>query len=227
MPISTAGKSNKYDTVSFKAPVHEPRSNCRAPIAWPGKGWHTEAGARALKLPPLDANGPRCDLRSAPGFTLMELIVVILLLTIMLGFAIPAFEGSVMTGSREQVIRELMSDVQKLKTAALRRQTVHTLHLDLDRDRLWVSQDNGVESEAQPHDASVWRLPGDTRIAQVRFPDDRQIRAGTVEIKFYPQGYSDRAIIQLVGEGKQPTDLVIEAFLPIALMPTGDDPPSF
>ena len=120
-----------------------------------------------------------------------------------------------------------MSDVQKLKSAALRRQTVHTLYLDLDRDRIWVSQVKAVESEEPPHDASVWRLPGDTRIAQVRFPDNRQIRAGTVEIKFYPQGYSDRAIIQIAGEGKQPTNLVIEAFLPMALIPSGDGSPSF
>jgi Tfp pilus assembly protein FimT len=157
----------------------------------------------------------------------MELIVVILLLTILLGFAIPAFEGSVLTGSREQVVRELMSAVKNLKIAALRRQTIQTLHLDLDRNRLWVARDKDEQNEEDSSDQSAYTLPKDTRIAQVRFPGNRPIRAGKVEIKFYPQGYSDRAIIQLTGEGKQPTDLVIEAFLPMALVASDNSPISF
>jgi hypothetical protein len=48
-----------------------------------------------------------------------------------------------------------------------------------------------------------------------------------VTINFYPQGYSDRAIVRLAGDGKQHTDLVIEAFLPMALIASGDGPPAF
>mgnify|MGYP000290701096 CR=1 FL=1 len=165
--------------------------------------------------------------RPAPGFTLLELIVVILLMTILLGFAIPAFQGGALTGSRDNVARELLSAVQKLKTAALRRQSLHTLHLDLDQGRLWVTREDQRDNEEAPEQASEWKLPDATRIAQVRFPGDREIRSGTVAINFYPQGYSDRAIVRLGGDGKQHTDLVIEAFLPMALIASGDGPPAF
>jgi len=167
------------------------------------------------------------DGRSAAGFTLLELIVVILLLTILLGFAIPSFHGSALTGSQENVARELLSAVQKLKTAALRRQSLHKLHLDLDQGRLWVTREDKIESEEAPERQSEWKLPEATRITQVRFPGDRDIRSGTVEINFYPQGYSDRAIVRLAGDGKLHTDLVIEAFLPMALIASEDDPPAF
>ena len=185
------------------------------------------AGATPLKRPFHKFAGHRPDLPSQHGFTLMELIVVVLLLTILLGFAIPAFQGSVLTGSREQAVRELMSAVKKLKMAALRRQTIHSLYLDLDQNQLRVAQTNEAAGETESPAGSRWDLPGDTRIAQVRFPDNRQIRTGTVEIKFYPEGYSDRAVIQLTGGGKQPIDLVIEAFLPMALIASENGQSSF
>jgi len=194
-------------------------------------GPHMARVARGQAMPcqrqPLSSIRNREAARRRSGFTLLELIVVILLMTILLGFAIPAFQGGALTGSRDNVARELLSAVQKLKTAALRRQSLHTLHLDLDQGRLWVTREDQMDNEETPEQASEWKLPDATRIAQVRFPGDREIRSGTVAINFYPQGYSDRAIVRLAGDGKQHTDLVIEAFLPMALIASGDGPPAF
>jgi len=186
---------------------------------------HTPAGP--CRRPPLSAICICEAPRPSPGFTLLELIVVILLMTILLGFAIPAFEGGALTGSRDNVARELLSAVQKLKTAALRRQSLHQLHLDLDQGRLWVTREDTTDKEDTPGQTSEWTLPDATRIAQVRFPGDREIRSGIVAINFYPEGYSDRAIVRLAGEGKPYTDLVIEAFLPMASIASEDDPSAF
>jgi len=191
--------------------------NHRTPFGAHGRRGVTCAIGHADESPPYPAN----------GFTLLELIVVILLLTILLGFAIPAFKGSILTGSQESVARELMSAVKKLKIAALRRQSVHTLHLNLDQGRLWVTQEKTADDQGEAARQSEWDLPDNTRIAQVRFPGDREVHSGTVEIRFYPQGYSDRAIVRLAGDGKKHTDLVIEAFLPMAMIASEDEPPAF
>jgi prepilin-type N-terminal cleavage/methylation domain-containing protein len=193
----------------------------------PPKAEVTQTPAGPCRRSPLSAICICEAPRPAPGFTLLELIVVILLMTILLGFAIPAFQGGALTGSRDNVARELLSAVQKLKTAALRRQSLHKLHLDLDRGRLWVTREDQRADEEAPEQPSEWKLTDATRIAQVRFPGDREIRSGTVAINFYPEGYSDRAIVRLAGDGKQYTDLVIEAFLPMALIASGDGPPAF
>jgi prepilin-type N-terminal cleavage/methylation domain-containing protein len=176
-----------------------------------------------------DARGFRCRINLTQGFTLLELIVVVLLLTILLGFAIPAFQDpSSLADSAEGAARQLVSAVNRLKIAAMDRQSTHTLHLDLDQGRLWVAREEAQTEDDTDHvPTSEWALPDDVRIAQVRLPGDRDIRSGTVSIGFYPQGYSDRAMIELAVDGEPPIELVIEAFLPEAYIASEDRPPPF
>jgi Tfp pilus assembly protein FimT len=179
---------------------------------------------RAIKAFP-GMMAPACR---AGGFTLFELIVVILLLTILLGFAIPAFQGNSLSGSPEGGARQLVSAVNRLKIAALNRQSTHTLHVNLDQRHLWVTrEEEKPEGEADSPHIAKWAMLEDWRIAQIRLPDDRVIRSGTVTINFYPQGYSDRAIVQIAGDGGLLLDTVIEAFLPTAFIASEDDPPAF
>lgn len=165
---------------------------------------------------------------SRAGFTLLELMVVIMLLSILLGFAIPAFQKGGGADSAEDAARGLLHAVQKLKTAALSRQQIHKLHLDLDAGRIWVTRDANVSADVDaPPRQSEWALPDDIQIAFVRFSDNREFRSGTVVLAFYPQGYSDRAIVRLNDGGDAPTDLIIEAFLPMALIADNHETTAF
>lgn len=176
----------------------------------------------------LDANWSHCKTSPARGFTLLELIVVMLLLTILLGFAIPAFQGNALSGSPEGAARQLVSAVNRLKIAAMERQSTHTLHVDLDRGRLWVTREGEKTEEEEGAPPPVeWAVPAEWRIARVRLPGDREIRAGLLTLGFYPQGYSDRAVVELIGDGGRSVDLVIEAFLPTAFLASENTPPAF
>jgi Tfp pilus assembly protein FimT len=154
-------------------------------------------------------------------------MVVIMLLSILLGFAIPAFQKGGGTDSADDAARGLLHAVKKLKTAALSRQQIHKLHLDLDAGRIWVTRDASADTGDAPPRQSEWTLPDDIQIAFVRFPDNREFRSGTVVLAFYPQGYSDRAIVRLEDDGSAPTDLVIEAFLPMALIASNHETTAF
>jgi prepilin-type N-terminal cleavage/methylation domain-containing protein len=161
------------------------------------------------------------------GFTLLELMVVIILLSILLGFAIPAFQKGGGADSADDAARYLLHAVKKLKTAALNRQQIHKLHLDLGAGRIWVTRGSNASADDPPPPQSEWVLPDDIHIASVRFPDNREIRTGTVVIAFFPQGYSDRAIVRLSDDGNTPTDLIIEAFLPMALIASNHETTAF
>jgi prepilin-type N-terminal cleavage/methylation domain-containing protein len=154
----------------------------------------------------------------AAGFTLLELMVVIMLLSILLGFAIPAFQKGQGKQASGDAVRGLLHAVRELKAAALRRQEILKLHLNLDENRIWVTHEGKGQEESGQDPPSDWTLSDDVQIAHVRFPDNREIRSGNVVIVFYPQGYSDRAIVRLIDGGSEPTDLVVEAFLPMAFI---------
>ncbi|MDJ0720831.1 MAG: prepilin-type N-terminal cleavage/methylation domain-containing protein [Desulfobacterales bacterium] len=164
-----------------------------------------------------DSQSSRAHLTRSDGFTLLELIVVILLLTILLGFAIPAFQTGGAAGSKDRVARELLHAVKKLKIAALNRQSIHRLHLGLDENRIWVSRGDRNSDPASSRQ-SERALPDDVRIEHVRFAGREEIRSGVAAIAFYPQGHSDRAVIRLSDGGSKPIDLIVEAFLPMALI---------
>ncbi len=170
---------------------------------------------------PALCSGPR------DGFTLLELIVVILLLSILLGFAVPAFRDGGVTASKDSVARELLHSIKKLKIAALNRQSIHKLHLNLSENRIWISRQDIPGDQAPRPRLSERTLANDIRIAHVRFPGDRVIRSGEAVIAFYPQGYSDRAVIRLTDDDRTPTDLVVEAFLPMALIASNDGAADF
>jgi Tfp pilus assembly protein FimT len=158
----------------------------------------------------------------------LELIVVILLLTILLGFAIPAFQTNSLSDSPEGAARQLASVVNRLKIVSMDRQRRHTLHMDLDRGRLWVTrEDEAAEDRPDDSQPAEWSIDGDWRITQVRLPGDRDLRSGSVAVGFYPQGYSDRAVIELAGAGEPPIELVIEAFLPTAYIESPNHPLPF
>jgi prepilin-type N-terminal cleavage/methylation domain-containing protein len=189
--------------------------------------------ARAGKAPPPPGiqtircpGATACRRGTAGGFTLLELIVVILLLTILLGFAIPAFQAGGAAGSKDRVARELLHAVKKLKIAALNRQSIHRLHLDLDENRIWVSR-NDRNSDPAPPGQFERILPDDIRIEHVRFAGREEIRSGVAVIAFYPQGHSDRAVIRLTDGRSKPIDLVVEAFLPMALIVSDNDTTAF
>ena len=179
-------------------------------------------GIQAIRRPDSTA----CRRVTAGGFTLLELIVVILLLTILLGFAIPAFQAGGASGSQDRVARELLHAVKKLKIAALNRQSIHRLHLDLDENRIWVSRDDRNSDPASPRQ-SERILPDDIRIGHVHFAGREEIRSGVAVIAFYPQGHSDRAVIRLTDGRSKPIDLVVEAFLPMALIVSDNDTAAF
>jgi prepilin-type N-terminal cleavage/methylation domain-containing protein len=169
----------------------------------------------------------RLSPRSTEGFTLLELMVVILLLSVLLGFAIPAIQGGTFMESRTSAARKIVWAVKNLKLNALTRQETHTLHLDLDAGQIWANRGRLADTTQENRRPDAWALPEGTRIDRIQFPDQDDIRAGIVEIGFYAPGYSDRAIIRLAGDSGDRTYILIETFLPSARILDEDDGAAF
>jgi prepilin-type N-terminal cleavage/methylation domain-containing protein len=161
--------------------------------------------------------------QGAPGFTLLELAVVMLLLSILLGFALPAILGGDMLASRAGTARKIAWAVKQLKHDALTRQTPHRLHFDLDAGRIWATREHGPNDTADEKQTDPWALPEGMRIESIEFPRGETLQTGEVMIGFYPQGHSDRALVRLRADNGDHTDILIETFLPFARILDGTE----
>jgi prepilin-type N-terminal cleavage/methylation domain-containing protein len=157
-------------------------------------------------------------LRNNKGLTLVEIMVVITLISIMLAFAVPNFQ-SLTTDTTKETNNWIVLTVKMLKQGALRNKKTYTLHVSMESNKIWYTQetDEGEGEEEGEEENKIlgeYKIPEGLKIVDVEFPEEEQISSGEVEINFYVKGFSDRAIIHIENEDDdKELSYVIEAFL--------------
>jgi prepilin-type N-terminal cleavage/methylation domain-containing protein len=147
------------------------------------------------------------------GFTLIELIVVISLISLMLFFTLPRLQDNPFLDDSKKSSRWLIGKVQALKESAIREQRQYALHFDLDSGRIW-----DTNASMSPEDLesaalnSSYFLPDDLRILDIEYPQKGKIFSGQTEIIFYKAGYTDKALVHMQ-EGDSYLSFLIEPFL--------------
>lgn len=173
------------------------------------------------------------------GFTLIELIVVMTLIGIIFFFAIPRLDTSFLTNSSRQISNWITIHVTSLKSRAIEKQVPYIMEIDLGENRIscFAGPENQTdifaEANTQPDNSTAkgrvadskadegrekpkkedFSLPDKYRIADVLLADGTIRTTGTVDIHFYPKGYSDRAIIHVKDDDGNTISYIIEPFL--------------
>ena len=158
-------------------------------------------------------DGPRTMYnRQSHGFTLLELIVVITLLGIMLVFTVPRFHDTLFIDEGKKSARWIIGKVRALKEAAIRNQKRYTLHIDLDTQRYWETDESMSAENRESAALSAVSLPGDLKIADIEYPIRGKISSGRADITFYKTGYTDKLLIHLEDDAEY-ISFLIEPFL--------------
>lgn len=147
------------------------------------------------------------------GFTLIELIVVISLISIMLFFAIPRFQRNVLQDSTKVVSRWILLKIPYLKERAAREQKKYILHVGLESNKFWITHEAMTEDVLQSAETNGYKLPEDIKLLDVEYPDQEKMSVGQANIYFNEKGYSDKAIIHLENDDNEKFSFLIEPFL--------------
>jgi prepilin-type N-terminal cleavage/methylation domain-containing protein len=153
--------------------------------------------------------------RPGPGFTLLELMVVMLLISIVLAIAIPKFGGGAFQDPMKKLSRWMINTVRTLRSAAIQQQKTQSLVIDLSNRRMWLVND-AMDEEAMQAAASnkALSLPDAIRYMDVQFPQQERISSGTAEVRFFPAGYSDQVLIHLETDDAEKLTYLVEPLLP-------------
>lgn len=152
--------------------------------------------------------------RTSRGFTLIELMVVMLLISIVLAVAIPRFDGGAFEDPVKKLSRWMINTVRTVRSAAIQKQKVQGLIVDVDNNRLWVVDDDMSEEAVAAASDKGMKLPDTIKIVDVQFPHQDSVTSGTTQIRFYPAGYSDQVLIHLETDHAERFTYLVEPLLP-------------
>ncbi len=139
------------------------------------------------------------------GFTLIELIIVLVLLGIFLGIVIPRYGGFLLRGTMRSESRRLAAVARYLSDEASRSGVPHYLNFDLGKDTYWITVDKGGRKavDLSTHLSRSYTLSDGVRFKDVQVYRRGKKSHGKQRIGFYSKGEVDEAIIHFSDFGKE------------------------
>jgi prepilin-type N-terminal cleavage/methylation domain-containing protein len=151
--------------------------------------------------------------RSTNGFTLVELLVTLGLISLVLAFSIPRFQYAVVPDDEQAVYQRFTDLSSLLRLKAVSEHKRCFLYIDMNASRIWTSDEQMSPEELLYAAENGYLLPKEIRIEAIDLPNRKSIIQGIGKISYYPDGYADPAYIHLNKKGKQRYSIFIEPFL--------------
>ena len=105
---------------------------------------------------------PAAPRRAASGYTLIELIVVIAIMGIIAGIAVPKVIGSLYSGKQRSEAFQLLTAIRYAQGMAALQRAPYRLHFDLDNQSYYLSRDQSRSDEFELNSDTLGSMGGTT-----------------------------------------------------------------
>ncbi|NOQ65798.1 MAG: prepilin-type N-terminal cleavage/methylation domain-containing protein [Desulfobacterales bacterium] len=146
------------------------------------------------------------------GYTLIELIVVIVLLGLMFGITVPRFRQNLLSDSLDATSLRLIGFAQDLREKAISGQVSYMLHLDIREKRIWAFASTATEEEQEAARERAYELLADVKIQDVWSWSSGKVFDEAI-IRFSRKGYIEQSMIHLQSEDGREVSLELTPFL--------------
>ena len=127
--------------------------------------------------------------RDPNGFTLLELILVLVMMGLIAGLTLPFVVSTLDRIKLQSEVRQISSAIQFTRSEAISRKTLFIFNVDIDKNQYWLAIPKQEEvTQSKPIDATVQIM--DYQRA------DETLTEGTFKILFYPRGNSSGGTIR-------------------------------
>lgn len=162
--------------------------------------------------PEFHCNVQKKSSAAAQGYTLVELILVLVLLGLMFGLVVPKFRQALVSDSLDAASLRIIGLVEDLRERAVSNQVSYVLHLDMANRKLWSFAVDATEEEQEKAREHAFALPSDVKIEDIWSWSRGKIYDETT-ILFSSKGYIEQAMIHLESEDGRQLSLELTPFL--------------
>jgi prepilin-type N-terminal cleavage/methylation domain-containing protein len=146
------------------------------------------------------------------GFTLLELLVVIVLAGVIVALAVPSMRDTLTGDNLKKASRQFIGMERKLSGEAVRDQIDYILCLDLPNSAYWVVASDMTPEKQDEIKKNPQHLSSDVVILDIVGENNKKQSDGEVRIKFGKNNICSPAVIHLAYEEDRMT-IVINPFL--------------
>jgi general secretion pathway protein H len=172
---------------------------------------------------------PRTRAGGVPGFTLLEIAVVIFIMGLMTTLAIP-YLGGFHGAQLKSEARRLAGRANYLYDEASNQQVIYRMTFDLDHNGYYVTRMDpyGPNPKFIPY-AGTWGdevvMPAGLVLRDVSVEGIGGAKAGSISCQFYPEGYVDATVIHLASVAGEVLTLSFNPLTGNVGIVSGDVPP--
>jgi len=153
-------------------------------------------------------------MRNRPaGYTLIELVVVVAMLGVLLGFAAPRVAEQLFTNDVDEVERWLHTTTTDLREKAQRTRKTHVLRIDVAGQQIFIETEEAASATTDTAPKADLKLPDRLHISEVLLGQGSMAVDNQAPIRFFPDGAADPAVLQMIHNNDQRFAWVIEPFL--------------
>lgn len=160
---------------------------------------------------------PRLPLgiRHQQGFTLLELIIVCLLITVSLAFTVPKLRQTMVVDQLAASSRKIIAMIKEVRNLAAQKQQPYVIHFDLDGKKIWYQPDAQKSTKERETEKPPpgFQLPPTVHLQDIQTGTAERKTAGDISLWINKQGYMDQTILHLVDDQDKVISLALSPFL--------------
>ncbi len=155
---------------------------------------------------------PEC-IDSPAGFTLVELIVVMVLITMMTAFAIPKIRSSLFTDQLRATARQFIGLVTEAGQEARLRKIKVELRFDREQRLFTTAPAVGISADKTVRRYPKVLVPESVQVMDISSVHGGKKALGELVIRFSPRGYVDKTVVHFRDTGGDELSVILSPFL--------------
>lgn len=153
------------------------------------------------------------------GFTLMELVVVMVLLSLMTAFAVPKIRTSLFSDQLKATARQVIGLINSTGQAARSEHQPYLLIFDGDTRTFRVQAENNTKEKPVEKQVQMIRpvhVPERVRVVDFTSVHGGTKNSGEMRLRFTRKGYVDKTLIHFSDESGRELTLALSPFLGVS-----------